>query len=261
MASREIVIGYLYPGLMNLYGDRGNILCLTARCRWRGIGVQVHEIATGDHLDPRSYDVLFIGGGQDKEQKRVAEDLVKVKGAALKEAVEDGVVVLAVCGGFQLFGRYYQPALGPRLPGLGIFDAWTIHRGPHEPRCIGNLVAQWNDTTLVGFENHGGLTYLSVSGGEAKPLARVIKGHGNNSKDGTEGAVYKNAFGTYLHGSFLPKNPRFADHLLGLALERKYGSSALSPLEDGEESRSHQAALKLALKSWSPFPWKNSQVG
>lgn len=244
--SLHLAIGHLYPRQMNIYGDRGNIICLRERCLRRGIQVTVGQIAPGEPLGDEPWDILFIGGGQDREQRRIAEDLLETKGEALRTLVEKGGVVLAVCGGFQLLGRRYRPAEGPDLPGLGIFDMETIHPGPRQPRCIGNLVAQWQGRTLVGFENHGGRTYL---GPQAEPLARVLRGHGNNGEDGTEGARYKHAFGTYLHGSFLPKNPHFADHLLQLALERRYGSYALPPLQDDAEEQAHSAAVSLAHRN------------
>ena len=155
------------------------------------------------------------------------------------------MVVLAVCGGYQLLGRYYRPAEGEDLPGLGIFDAWTVHPGPTAKRFIGNVVVRWQGATLVGFENHGGRTFL---GPAARPLARVIAGYGNNGRDGTEGAVQANAFGTYLHGSLLPKNPRFADHLIALALARKYGDGELPPLDDALEEQAHAEAVRLAVR-------------
>jgi CobQ-like glutamine amidotransferase family enzyme len=238
-------IAHLYPRLMNLYGDRGNILALTRRCQERAIDVEVTELSVGDGFDPQAYDFAFIGGAQDREQRRVADDLLSLKGEALREAVEAGVVVLAVCGGYQLFGRFYREASGAELPGLGVFDLWTEHPGPDAPRLIGNVVADLDEdpgVTLVGFENHGGRTYL---GERTKPLARVRSGHGNNGRDGTEGARYRNAFGSYLHGSLLPKNPRFADRLIALALARRYGETPLAPLDDRIEELAHAAALKL----------------
>ncbi|MBI4499475.1 MAG: glutamine amidotransferase [Chloroflexi bacterium] len=237
----ELTIGHLYPDLMNIYGDRGNILCLVERCRRRGIRVTVVAIGLGDPFDPRAYDLVFIGGSQDKEQRWVAQDLVERKGPALRDAVEDGLVVLAVCGGYQLFGHAYRPSEGLDLPGLGIFDITTVHPGPQAPRCIGNIVARWEGGLLVGFENHGGRTYLGPQGA---PLARVVAGFGNNAEDGTEGARYQHAFGTYLHGSLLPKNPEFADFLIGLALERKYGPVSLPPLPDTLEHLAHDAAVR-----------------
>jgi lipid II isoglutaminyl synthase (glutamine-hydrolysing) len=216
-----LTLGHLYPAQLNLYGDRGNIITLQRRCMMRGIALRVVQLGIGDALAPDEYDLLFIGGGQDREQAPVAQDIFEMKGIGLWAAVEDDMPVLAVCGGYQLLAHYYRPASGPDMRGLGIFDAWTIHKGAHVARCIGDIAIEWNGNTLVGFENHGGRTYL----GTAKPLGKVLKGHGNNSEDRSEGAIYRNAFGTYLHGSLLPKNPHFADHLLALALQRSYGLS------------------------------------
>ena len=219
-ASRlTLTLGHLYPDQLNLYGDRGNILTLQQRCQHRGIELRVVGLGIGDALAPDEYDMLFIGGGQDKEQAPVAQDLHDTKGIGLWAAIEDDMPVLAVCGGYQLLAHYYRPASGPDMRGLGVFDAWTIHKGLRVPRCIGDVAISWNGSTLVGFENHGGRTYL----GTAKPLGKVLKGYGNNAEDGTEGAVYRNAYGTYLHGSLLPKNPHFADYLIELALQRTYG--------------------------------------
>jgi len=229
---------------MNIYGDRGNTLCLTRRCRDRDIEVDVTELSIGDKVDPAAYDLIFMGGAQDREQRRVADDLRTNKGPALHAAVDAGGVALAVCGGYQLFGKHYRESTGAQLEGLGLFDLWTEHPGPGAPRLIGNVVAGLDDEiTLVGFENHGGRTYL---GEGAAPLARVRSGHGNNGGDGTEGARYNNAFGTYLHGSLLPKNPLFADMLVELALRRRYGDDVqLAPLDDQIENAAHDAALRL----------------
>jgi CobQ-like glutamine amidotransferase family enzyme len=236
-----LTLGHLYPDQLNLYGDRGNILVLRERCRWRGIALTVQPLGVGDALAPDEYDLLFIGGGQDKEQAPVAHDLREVKAIGLWAAIEDDVPVLAVCGGYQLLAHYYRPADGPDMRGLGVFDAWTIHKGKRVARCIGNIAIAWQGQTLVGFENHGGRTYL----GTAKPLGSVLRGHGNNSEDKTEGAVYRNTFGTYLHGSLLPKNPHFADHLILLALRHKYGvEAALPPLDDALEWRAHATMLR-----------------
>jgi CobQ-like glutamine amidotransferase family enzyme len=239
----ELRIGYFYPDELNLYADRGNVICLTRRCRWRGIDVRVVPVELRERFDPDEFDILILGGGQDRDQRVVADDLVEVKGEALRAAVESGVVVLAACAAYQLLGHYYQPAEGDRIRGLGIFDAYTVHPGPAEPRCIGNIVVEWQGRTLVGFENHGGRTVL---GPGATPLGRVVVGFGNNGLDGTEGAVYKSAFGTYMHGSLLPKNPHFADHLIWLALKRRYADVTLAPLDDRLELAAHQAAIQRA---------------
>ncbi|HZP26150.1 MAG TPA: glutamine amidotransferase [Dehalococcoidia bacterium] len=242
MSEPELRLAHLYPTLMNIYGDRGNILCLQRRCLARGIGFHVEELGLGDRFGPQSYDVIFIGGAQDSEQRRVAADLIEVKGEDLREDVERGVTVLAVCGGYQLLGKYYRPADGADLIGVGILDAWTEHPGPQAPRFIGNVVLDWHGQTIVGFENHGGRTHL---GPGAQPLAQVRRGAGNNGVDGQEGAVYRHVYGTYLHGPLLPKNPRFADHLIELALRRRYPELSLKRLDDTLEERAHAAALRL----------------
>jgi len=238
-------LAHLYPRLMNIYGDRGNILCLRRRCEARDVELVVEELDVGDPLDPTAYDLIFIGGGQDREQRRIAEDLVNAKGEALRAAADDGVAMLAVCGGYQLFGRYYRPAVGEELPGAAVFDAWTVHPGEGARRCIGDVAARWEGGTLAGFENHGGRTYL---GPGARPLARVERGFGNNGEDGTEGALYRNAYGTYLHGALLPKNPRFTDHILSVALSRRHADVELAPLDDSVEEGAHVAALRVARR-------------
>lgn len=241
----KLRLAYLYPKLMNIYGDRGNILCLERRCRERGIAFQVSELGLGDKLKPKEHDMVFIGGAQDREQRRVAEDLVEVKGKSLREAVDRGVALLAVCGGYQLLGRYYRTAEGEELPGVGVFAMWTEHPGPGARRFIGNVVVEWQGHTLVGFENHGGRTHLEEG---VEPLGRVVAGFGNNGEKGDEGAVYRNAYGTYLHGSLLPKNPRFADHLIEAALRRRHRDLELAPLDDRVEEMAHAAAVRLATR-------------
>jgi len=240
----RLVLGHLYPDQLNVYGDRGNIITLRERCRWRGIKLDVVPLEMGAVPDPQMYDLYFIGGGQDREQVEVARDLRGVKAGPLREAIEMDVPVLAVCGGYQLLGRFYRPAEGPDMEGLGILDAWTIHRGSAAPRLVGNVALSWNGSTLVGFENHGGRTYL---GENARPLGRVLVGSGNNGEDGGEGCVYRKVFGTYLHGSLLPKNPHFADEVLRLALQRRYGDEArdiLTPLDDRLEWQAHRYMLE-----------------
>ena len=232
-SSLTLTLGHLYPDQLNLYGDRGNIVTLRRRCQQRGIELRVVGLGIGDALAPDEYDLLFIGGGQDREQAPVAQDLYEIKGIGLWACIEDEMPVLAVCGGYQLLANYYRPANGPDMRGLGVFDAWTISQGSHQSRCIGDIAISWNGTSLVGFENHGGRTYL----GTAKPLGKVLKGCGNNSEDSSEGAIYRNTFGTYLHGSLLPKNPHFADHLIELALQRKYGTRDTSFLVVEEAPR------------------------
>jgi len=254
---KPLRIGHLYPHHMNLYGDRGNILCLENRCRWRGIPVAITAVELGDAIDPSGFDLVFVGGGPDREQQRVADDLLHRKADGLRRAVEQGTVVLAVCGGYQLLGRYYHPAEGPDLPGLGLLDVYTEHPGPKVARCIGNLTATWGDATLVGFENHGGRTFL---GPGCQPLATVVKGYGNNGQDGGEGAVAGSVYGTYLHGSLLPKNPAFADHLLAEALRHAGEDPAahLTPLDDALEHRAHATAVRLASErpNTGLFGWR-----
>ena len=250
-AEPVLRIAHFYPRLMNVYGDRGNIMCLRHRCEARGIGFELTELSLGDGFDAPAYDLVFAGGAQDREQRTVADDLLATKAAALRDAVEDGMAVLAVCGAYQLFGRLYRDASGAELPGAGVFDLYTEHPGQGAPRCIGNVVCDWRPPegvaphgtqTIVGFENHGGRTHL---GPGAKPLARIRHGHGNNGQDGGEGAVYKHAIGTYVHGSLLPKNPALADHVLMLALSRRYDGISLAPIDDRAEERAHAAALRL----------------
>ncbi len=237
---RLLRLGHLYPALMNIYGDRGNVVCLQRRCRLRGIDLEITQLEAGDILRPGDFDLLFMGGAQDREQTLVSTDLATTKGA-LREAIDDGVVFLGVCGGYQLSGRFYRGADGVEMRGAGIFDLYTLHPGPHAKRLIGNQTAAWQGGSLAGFENHGGRTYL---GAGCEPLARVLRGHGNDGESGFEGARYKNAFGSYLHGPILPKNPGFADTLIGLALQRRYGYGALAPLDDSLEELAHADALR-----------------
>lgn len=251
-AQATLTLGHLYPDELNIYGDRGNIITLSQRCAWRGITLRPVALGMGDVLAPDAYDMLFIGGGQDKEQMEVAQDLRETKSSGLWAAIEDGLPLLAVCGGYQLLARSYRPAEGPTLHGIGVFDAETVHRGKRVPRCAGNIAIRWHDTTIVGFENHGGRTYL---GAGAHPLGRVIVGHGNNSEDHTEGAVYLHAYGTYIHGSLLPKNPHLADHLLLQALTRRYGAGVtLPPLDDALEWHAHETMLRRLGVSPLPRP-------
>lgn len=235
----------MYPKLMNIYGDRGNIMCLERRCRQRGIGFSLAALELGDAVDPAAYDIIFIGGAQDREQKRVADDLLATKAEGLRRAAEEGVVVLAVCGGYQLLGQFYRSADGSELKGAGVLDTWTVHPGPRAKRLIGNIVVEWAGQTVVGFENHGGRTYL---GPRCRPLGRVLAGYGNNGEDGAEGAVYLNVVGTYLHGALLPKNPALADYLILVALRRRDAGARLPPLDDRIEEEAHRQAVRLARR-------------
>lgn len=232
---------------MSVYGDRGNVIALAQRCAWRGIDADVRHIGVGERIDFRMFDVVVFGGGQDQDQLTVCRDLHGVKGDALRDAVAEGLVVLAVCGGYQLLGHYFRTGNGQVLPGLSIIDAYTV---AGRRRLIGNVVVRcpWGGSpapTLVGFENHSGQTFL----GQASPLGQVILGGGNNGQDGSEGAIHNGVFGTYLHGPVLPKNPWFADHLLSLALRRRYGPDAtLPPLDDRLEEQAHEAVRQRAVR-------------
>lgn len=239
----KLVIGHLYPHLMNMYADRGNVICLAQRSRWRGIDVEVWSLGPGPLHHAAELDLLLVGGGQDREQLLASHDLFETKGAALRDAMSDGLVTLAVCGGYQLFGEFYRDHTGAELRGIGVLPAYTTHPGEGTQRCIGNIVTVWRGTKLVGFENHGGRTFLRDP---AAALATVESGYGNNGEDHTEGARWKNVYGTYLHGSLLPKNPAFADHLIAQALQRRYGITSLSPLDDSIETAAHDRALRIA---------------
>ncbi|CAA7600694.1 CobBQ-type GATase domain protein [Acididesulfobacillus acetoxydans] len=299
----KITICHLYPDLLDLYGDRGNILALAARCSWRGIEGLVQRSSLGDPLDFRHIDILFIGGGSDREQSILVNDL-KRRETELREAIEEGLVVLGICGGYQLLGQYYQTGGGDKIPGLGILNLWTV---AGRERLIGNVIADLNPaawgqeptgeaavrgtgnsegrggglqtgpgtgcslgsvagtdngaaakaetgsgaasgsgilTTLVGFENHSGRTYL---GEGLLPLGLIRHGYGNNGQDQGEGVRYRNVFGTYLHGPLLPKNPHLADLLLALALRRRGVAVLPAVLDDRLEIRAHQAVVRRFL--------------
>jgi lipid II isoglutaminyl synthase (glutamine-hydrolysing) len=235
-------IAHLYADEMNIYGDRGNILTLQKRAEWRGIAVDIRAVGRGPAPDLSDIDLIFWGGGQDRDQELVFNDAAAHKVDAIRLAIEAGAVVLAVCGGYQLLGRYYVTADGTKLPGLGLVDLHTV---PGAKRNIGNIVIETIGLdliprTLVGFENHSGKTYL---GPGLQPLGRVLRGAGNNGDDQTEGVTAGNVFGTYLHGSLLPKNPHFADLLLERALQRR-GFSRLQPLDDSVELAAHESVEK-----------------
>lgn len=232
---------HLYGDLMNLYGDRGNIIALQRRCAWRNIELEVVEISLGDQVKLQESDIFFFGGGQDLEQETVSRDLALGNGDALHEAVEEGAALLAVCGGYQLLGHFFRTSDGAEILGTSLFDAHTVAGGS---RMVGNVLAEaaveGERRTLVGFENHSGRTYL---GGKTEPLGRVRVGNGNNGEDGLEGARYRNAVGTYLHGPLLPKNPWITDALITAALERRLGHAVVLPrLDDDLEIAAHTAA-------------------
>lgn len=233
----KLNIAYLYPELLNIYGDKGNVLAFVNRCSLRNIETEITEIHPGDKINPDLYDFYFIGGGQDEQQIAVAQELQAQK-EALTQARDNMAVFLSICGGYQLLGHYYKPHDGEELRGISLLDAYTV---AGNTRFIGNVTVEWGKCgTLVGFENHSGLTYLQ---GNTKPIGIVTTGNGNNGKDGTEGGFYKNVFGTYLHGSFLPKNPHFTDYLIQLSLERNYGLVELEPLNDEIEWAAHNKAI------------------
>jgi CobQ-like glutamine amidotransferase family enzyme len=241
----EVRVLALYPEQMNIYADRGNILFLQRRAEWRRIPFRYAAAGPGDDFDPGQHDLLYIGGGQDRDQVLVAEDMLRTKREAISSAVEDGAALLAVCGGYQLLGHRYQ--LGEQsIAGLGIADLETV-RSPG-PRLIGNILIEADlgdgPQVLAGFENHGGRTHL---GPGAEPLGRVLDGHGNNDQDGYEGVKRLNLIGTYLHGPLLPKNAWLADRLIALAIERRTGSRPeLEPLDDRLEDATHQSAVRAA---------------
>ncbi len=241
----ELRVLSLYPEQMNIYADRGNILFLQRRCEWRGIGFRWSGAGPGEGVDASGHDLFYVGGGQDRDQRMVAADMVATKREDLAAAVESAGVLLAVCGGYQLLGHSYQ--LGEeKLPGLGLVDMETV-REPG-PRLIGNVAIEADlgpgPRVLAGFENHGGRTHL---GPGVQPLGRVLAGHGNNDSDGMEGVRRHNLFGTYLHGPLLPKNAWLADHLIALALARRYGARPeLEPLPDELERASHDTARAAA---------------
>jgi len=234
----KLTIHHLYADMMNLYGDRGNVISIKKRCEWRGISVEVVDVGLTQRIEPTGCDLFLFGGGQDREQALLAEDLSGSKGADLRAIVEDGGVVLGVCGGYQLMGHSYETPEGEKLPGVGIFELHTEPRKAEEGRLIGNVLVRvrapetGGSREIVGFENHGGRSYL---GAGVDPLGEVVVGYGNNGKDGTEGARRLNAYGTYLHGSLLPKNPWLTDQLILSALRRADASVELEPLDDTVE--------------------------
>ena len=237
----KITIGHLYPDLLNLYGDRGNIACMMKRCQWRRIEAETIELNTGDEIDFCGLDIVLLGGGSDREQAIVCQNLLKIQ-KQFQEYVEDNGVVIAVCGGYQLLGRYYKTDDG-MIEGLNLVDIYTEQE---EGRLIDNIVLQSElaDMPIVGFENHGGRTYINGN----KPFGKVLYGSGNDGKSGYEGVVYKNVIGTYLHGPLLPKNPQICDYLIQRALERKYGPMTLLPLDDSQEQEANEYIYRRFVK-------------
>ena len=247
MSAPVLRLCHLYPGEMNIYADRGNIAVISRRLAWRGLGLEITEAGIGDPVEPGVHDLYYLGGGQDRDQAVVAEDMARTKGEALRAAVEDGAAALCVCGGFQLAGHGYTGTDGSRMPGVGILDLDTV-AGP--TRLIGDLVIEAEldgvRRRVVGFENHAGRTRL---GPGCRPLGRVIHGHGNNDEDGVEGGVGRRVVGTYLHGPLLPKNPWLADRMIAWGLAHRLGEEPdLAPLDDSLEEAAHAAAAARAAR-------------
>ncbi len=252
----ELIIGWLYPNLMSTYGDRGNVICLQRRCQWRAIEVKVISLdRQADITQFERVDLIVGGGAQDRQQEIVMRDLKGAKAEAIRAKIESGTPGVFTCGSPQLLGHYYEPAVGQRIEGLGLLDLVSKHPGIDAPRCIGNVVFEITASPLaeelqamlgskpvvIGFENHGGRTYL----GKVEPLGKVIKGYGNNGEDRTEGAFYRHAIATYSHGPLLPKNPFLADWLISKALQQKYQTEVvLTKLEDSLAVAARQAMLQ-----------------
>ena len=243
--SDRVVVGHLYPDYLNIYADRGNMAVLARRAEWRGISLEYRTISVGEPLRPGEHDLLYVGGGQDREQALIAPDLA-ARGPELEEAVEGGAAVLAVCGGYQLLGRFYRDRSGAELPGAGIFDAHTV---AGEGRMIGDVLLELElepgeRRTLAGFENHAGRTILHE---RAEPLGRVVAGFGNDGESGWEGCRRGRALGTYLHGPLLPRNPWLADWLLAHALAHRSGAlRELPDLDDSLEAEAHTVSARRA---------------
>lgn len=234
MSKQQLKIVHLYPIEMNIYGDTGNVLSLKKRLEWRGIEAEIVPVGIADDI-PKDTDIIISGGGQDRGASTVEDDLLTRK-ASLKSMHDDGVVMLLVCGTYQLFGHKFVTHKNEEILGIGVLDVETF---AGEERLIGNITTRSEFGHMVGYENHSGLTYL---GNDAHALGEVISGAGNNGQDGTEGAYSNNVFGTYLHGPVLPKNPQFADELILRALERKYGITDIKSLDDGLEMAAHETA-------------------
>jgi lipid II isoglutaminyl synthase (glutamine-hydrolysing) len=248
----KIVVGHLYPDYLNIYADRGNLAVFDRRAAWRGHELEVDDIGPGDPLDPEAYDLLYIGGGQDREQALIAPDLA-AKGEAIKAAVDGGAALLAVCGGYQLLGRFYRDRSGEELPGVGLFPHHTV---AGERRMIGDVLLDCKldserSRTVAGFENHAGRTYLDE---DAEPLGSVIAGFGNDGESGDEGCRVGRAIGTYLHGPLLPRNPWLADWLLAQALARRAGETqVLDELPDELETVAHRVSSARARDRGGKF--------
>ncbi|MBK1813621.1 type 1 glutamine amidotransferase [Clostridium sp. YIM B02505] len=240
----ELNICHLYPDLLNVYGDMGNILILKHRAESRGIKTNIINVSINDPFEEDKYDIVFFGGGQDYEQSIVSDDLINTKKDAIQKYIESGKVFIAICGGYQLLGKYYTTPEGEKLEGLGILDIYTE---PGSTRFIGNtaIINEEFGETYVGFENHSGRTYIN----NHKPLGKCLHGYGNNGEDGNEGCIYKNTYGSYFHGSLLSKNPEFADRMIKTALDIRYGEIALDSLDDSLEYNAKNAILSRLNKN------------
>ena len=242
----KLRICHLYPEVLNLYGDRGNITCMRQRLAWRGIECEIERVGIGDHADLSQFDLFFIGGGQDFEQEVLLSDLNTGKADAIRDAIEAGKTFLCICGGYQMMGHYYETFDGTRCDFLGAIDFYTVGS---RTRMIDNyafvLGEESGGSTVVGFENHSGKTFL---GKGVSPLGRVIKGYGNNGEDQTEGVRYRNVFGSYSHGPILPKNPALCDVILQTALDQRYPGEVLAPLDDAFEVLAHDTVLEKVMK-------------
>lgn len=240
-SAMKLTIGHLYPDLLNLYGDRGNIACMTKRCKWRGIDAETIEFNTKDEIDFSQLDIVLLGGGSDREQAIVCKNLLKIR-EAFKDYVEDHGVVIAVCGGYQLLGKYYKTD-DEVIEGLNLVDIYTEQGSG---RLIDNIVlkSELAEMPVVGFENHGGRTYLNGN----RPFGKVLYGFGNDGESGYEGVIYKNVIGTYLHGPLLPKNPQVCDYLLEKAIKRRYGTAELAPLDDSQEKEANEYIYQRFVK-------------
>ncbi len=249
----KLTLVHLFPKLMNIYGDQGNIIALMKRCEWRDIEIEYVPIdSQADFTNISSGDLFFFGGGQDRDQMHVWESISPQKdrfSRLIRERVDAQAVFLLICGGYQLFGTHFIDSHGHRIPGLGVLDMVTVAPGPQvKQRCIGNIVVEtdlpMHPQVLVGFENHGGQTKLSE---KLRPLGRVLKGYGDNVGDGVEGCIHQNVYGCYMHGALLPKNPHFADLLITKALQSKYKDTQISlkQLDDTVELDAHHAAIQL----------------
>jgi len=242
----ELKICHIYPDLLNLYGDRGNIAVLAQRCRARGIDASVHPLPLGERGEFSEYDLFFIGGGQDADQALLLDEIRGWRGQEIQAAIEDGKTLLAICGGYQLLGHSYRTWDGKEMDCIGALDFYSVG---DKTRMIGDYMFQWDEPPggikVVGFENHSAKTFL---GSGVRPFGKILAGYGNNGEDGTEGVRYHNVFGTYSHGPLLPKNPILADWLIRLALERKYGTAELASLDDTLEERAHQYMVERLMK-------------